>query len=266
MTRRKPVVLVFAGSDPTSGAGLQADILTLAQLECHPLTVVTSITIQNTREVSAVSPVASDLIRDQVRALLLDIEVDVFKIGMIPNVDVLQEILAVLKKFPNKPTVFDPVLSSGGGYPFVSSHLVREVTTELLPRSLIVTPNTKELEALAVDVDPRLLAASNDERALQLIKAGTKFVLVTGTHSDSKDVENRLYDESGFVDSWSWPRLAGEYHGSGCTLASSISGCLANGSSVVDAVFEAQQFTWNSLQSGYRIGGGQLIPNRNKGK
>ena len=112
MTRRKPVVLVFAGSDPTSGAGLHADILTLAQLECHPLTVVTSITIQNTREVSAVSPLASDLIRDQVRALLLDIEVDVFKIGMIPNVDVLQEILAVLKQFPDKPTVFDPVFSS----------------------------------------------------------------------------------------------------------------------------------------------------------
>ena len=101
MTRRKPVVMVFSGSDPTSGAGLQADVLTVAELDCHPLTIVTSITIQNTREVSEVHPLASDLIREQVRTLLLDIEVDVFKIGMVPNSDVLQEIIAVLKKFPD---------------------------------------------------------------------------------------------------------------------------------------------------------------------
>ncbi|MDA1332340.1 MAG: hydroxymethylpyrimidine/phosphomethylpyrimidine kinase [Proteobacteria bacterium] len=266
MTRRKPVVLFFSGSDPTSGAGLQADVLTVAQLDCHPLTVITSITIQNTRDVLAVFPVGSDLIRDQVRTLLLDIEVDAFKIGMIPNADVLQEIIAALKQFPDKPIIFDPVLSAGGGYQFVSSHLAQQVIKELLPRSLIVTPNTKELEVLVGAVDASLEQASNDERALRLVKAGAKFVLVTGAHADSRDVENRLYDESGFVDSWTWPRLAGEYHGSGCTLASAISGYLANGSSVIDAVFKAQQFTWNSLESGYRIGGGQLIPNRNKGK
>ena len=266
MTRRKPVVMVFSGSDPTSGAGLQADVLTVTELDCHPLTIVTSITIQNTREVSEVHPLASDLIREQVRTLLLDIEVDVFKIGMVPNSDVLQEIIAVLKKFPDKPVIFDPVFNSGGGYQFVSSHLARQVIKELLPRSLVVTPNIKELEALAEALDPILQEASSDERALRLARAGAKFVLVTGTHSDSIDVTNRLYDKHGLIDSWTWPRLVGDYHGSGCTLASAISGYHADGSSVVESVFKGQQFTWNSLQNGYRISDGQLIPNRKKGK
>jgi hydroxymethylpyrimidine/phosphomethylpyrimidine kinase len=105
----------------------------------------------------------------------------------------------------------------------------------------------------------------NDQLAAELISLGVKSVLVTGTHADSNDVENRLYDFSGFLGSWTWPRLDNEYHGSGCTLASAIAGYLVSGEDLKDAVFKGQQFTWNSLKDGYVIGSGQLIPDRGGG-
>jgi hydroxymethylpyrimidine/phosphomethylpyrimidine kinase len=101
-----------------------------------------------------------------------------------------------------------------------------------------------------------------EAKASALSKSGVSFVLLTGTHSDQKDVENSLFDEGGLVDSWIWPRLNNEFHGSGCTLASAISAFIANGSSVPEAVSRAQQYTWDSLNNGFGIGSGQLIPDR----
>lgn len=265
MIKSKPVALVFSGSDPTGGAGLQADVLTLAQLNCHPLTVVTSITSQDTSRVHSVSPVNPKLIREQAKVLLEDIAIDVIKIGMIPNIDALQEIMLVLRKFPSKPVVLDPVLSSGGGYTFGSKLLVEKIVKDLLPRCLVVTPNTNEIIGLSGLNHEVLSPVHLNNKASELIECGVGFVLLTGTHADRKDVKNSLFDKAGLVDSWVWPRLMNEYHGSGCTLASAIAAFIANGSSVSEAVGEAQQFTWKSLETGFGIGNGQLIPNRLRG-
>ncbi|MDC1311084.1 hydroxymethylpyrimidine/phosphomethylpyrimidine kinase [Burkholderiales bacterium] len=268
MTKSKPVVLVFSGSDPTGGAGLQADVLTLASLNCHPLTVVTSITSQDTSRVHSVTPLASELIREQVNVLMEDIEIDIIKVGMIPSIDVLQEIISVLQRFPTKPVVLDPVLSSGAGYTFGSKLLIEKIVEDLLPRCLIITPNTNELIALsgAIQVVSANLPENSDPDVSTLINRGSEFVLLTGTHAERKDVENILFDQSGFVESWVWPRLSNEYHGSGCTLASAIAAFIANGSSVLEAADRAQEFTWKSLKDGFGIGGGQLIPDRISGR
>jgi hydroxymethylpyrimidine/phosphomethylpyrimidine kinase len=112
-------------------------------------------------------------------------------------------------------------------------------------------------------VNHKISAASSlDAKASALSKFGGNFVLLTGTHDDQKDVKNSLFDEDGLVDSWIWPRLNNEYHGSGCTLASAISAFIANGSPVPEAASRAQQYTWDSLNRGFSIGSGQLIPER----
>ena len=265
MTKSKPVVLVFSGSDPTCGAGLQADVITLAQLNCHPLTVVTSITSQDTARVRSVTPITTQLIREQANVLIEDVAIDVIKIGMIPSVDVLHEIILILRKFPTKPVVLDPVLSSGGGYPFGSKLLVQKIVKDLLPLCLLITPNTNELITLVGANQKVSSSLRMDANASALITNGVNFVLSTGTHADSKDVENSLLDETGLVKSWVWPRLINEYHGSGCTLASAAAAFIANGLSVPEAVDRAQQFTWNSLNEGFGIGSGQLIPDRLRG-
>jgi hydroxymethylpyrimidine/phosphomethylpyrimidine kinase len=262
MIKSKPVVLVFSGSDPTGGAGLQADALTLAQLNCHPLTVVTSITCQDTKRVHSVTPVDVELIREQASVLVEDIAIDVIKVGMIPSIEVLQEVISILERFPTKPVVFDPVLSSGAGYIFGSNLVIESIVKDLLPRCLVITPNTNELINLSNANDKISATSPLDAKASAFCKIGVNFVLLTGTHSDQKDVENSLFDEGGLIDSWIWPRLNSEFHGSGCTLASAISGFIANGSSVLEAAYRAQQYTWDSLNRGFSIGSGQLIPDR----
>ena len=113
------------------------------------------------------------------------------------------------------------------GYEFASSNLVNQIRDKLLPLVTILTPNIKELIALNCIDESGPVLLGNDQLAAELISLGVKSVLVTGTHADSNDVENRLYDFSGFLGSWTWPRLDNEYHGSGCTLASAIAGYLS---------------------------------------
>jgi hydroxymethylpyrimidine/phosphomethylpyrimidine kinase len=202
------------------------------------------------------------LIREQAKVLIEDIAIDVIKVGMIPSIEVLQEVILILRRFPTKPVVFDPVLSSGGGYIFGSNLVIESIVKDLLPRCLVITPNTNELIALSKATHKISVASPPDVKASALSKFGVNFVLLTGTHADRKDVENSLFDEGGLVDSWTWPRLTNQFHGSGCTLASAIAAFLAKGLSVPKAASRAQQYTWDSLNRGFSIGSGQLIPNR----
>jgi len=120
----------------------------------------------------------------------------------------------------------------------------------------VLTPNSPETRALARGAD------TLDACALSLLDAGTDYVLVTGTHEDSRHVDNRLYHEDRLLETFTWERLPGSYHGSGCTLASSLAGLLARGLDPLAAAHEAQDYTWNALRQGYRPGLGQQLPNR----
>ena len=256
-----PIVLTFAASDPSGGAGMQADLLTLASMGCHPLSVITAITVQDSLGVEGVLPIDSDWVADQARRLLEDMPVDAFKIGVLGSVENIAAIAEIVSDYPDVPLIFDPVLASGRGDELASDDMTHAMRELILPQTTILTPNSVEVRLMAEaedEEDTRSLA----ECAARLVGKGCEYVLVTGTHENTPDVVNTLYDKSGIVRTDSWPRLAGSYHGSGCTLASAIAAMLANGLTISEAVREAQEFTWQALRKAYRPGMGQFLPDR----
>jgi hydroxymethylpyrimidine/phosphomethylpyrimidine kinase len=257
-----PIVLVFAASDPSGGAGLQADIMTLSSMGCHPLSVVTAVTIQDTTGVDDVSPIDAEWVADQARCVLEDMPVAAFKIGVVGSVETIAAIAEVVSDYPDIPLVLDPVLASGRGDELASEEMVIAIRELLVPQTTIITPNSLEARRLAID-------DSNDEDdpdlaecASRLIASGCEYVLVTGTHENTPQVVNTLYGQEGVLRTDSWQRLPGSYHGSGCTLASAIAATIANGLAIGDAVKDAQEYTWQTLKSAFRPGMGQYIPDR----
>jgi hydroxymethylpyrimidine/phosphomethylpyrimidine kinase len=257
-----PVVLTFAASDPTGGAGIQADLLTLASLGCHPLSVVTALTVQDTAGVEAVLAIDAGWVADQARALLEDIPVAAFKFGMLGSVETIAAIAEIVNDYPDIPLVFDPVLASGRGDQLADEAMIEAMVGLLLPRTTVLTPNSLEARRLAQDDESDSDAPDLSECARRLVGAGAEYVLITGTHEQSPQVVNTLYGQRGRVRADQWERLPGSYHGSGCTLASAIAANLANGLDIESAVRDAQDYTWRALAAGFRAGMGQTIPDR----
>lgn len=255
-----PAILTFAATDPTSGAGLQADILTLASMGCHPLSVVTAITVQDTAGVENFLALDPDWVADQARCILEDIPVVAFKVGVLGSSDIVTVVAEIVSDYPDIPLVLDPVFASGRGDEFGGEDLVSAMRELLVPQSTVVTPNIPELRRLA-DVDEEE-SPDNGECARRILDLGCEYVLVTGTHEATASVVNTLHHRDGVVRTDTWPRLPGSYHGSGCTLASAIAANLARGLEVADAVQEAQEYTWQALARAFRPGMGQHIPDR----
>jgi len=254
-----PLVLTFAASDPSGGAGVQADLLTLSSMGCHPLSVITALTVQDTAGVEGVLAIDSDWVADQARALLEDVPVDAFKVGMLGSVENIAAIAEIISDYPDVPLVLDPVLASGRGDELATDDMAQALRELLLPQTTILTPNSMEARRLAdIDDDDASLFAC----ATKLVEAGCEYVLVTGTHEATPQVVNTLYGKRGVVREDTWPRLPHTYHGSGCTLASAIAAMLANGLDLPEAVREAQDFTWHALEKAYRPGMGQHLPDR----
>lgn len=255
-----PLVLTFSASDPSGGAGMQADLLTLSSMGCHPLSVITALTVQDTMGIEGVLAIDSDWVADQARALLEDMPVDAFKIGVLGSVENIAAIAEIVSDYPDVPLVLDPVLASGRGDELASDEMTHALRELLLPQTTIVTPNSMEARRLA-DID------DDDEASLfacaaKLVEAGCEYVLVTGTHEPTPQVVNTLYGKSGVIRSDTWARLPWKYHGSGCTLAAAIAAMLANGLDLPEAVREAQDYTWHALEKAYRPGMGQYLPDR----
>jgi hydroxymethylpyrimidine/phosphomethylpyrimidine kinase len=248
MSSAPPLVLAFAASDPTGGAGLQADILTIAAMGCHPLSVLTALTVQDTSGVEKLLAIESGWVADQARRLLDDMAIDAFKLGVLGSVENISAIAEVASEHPEVPLILDPVLASGRGDVLATDEMVRALRMLIVPRSTLVTPNCLEASRLG--------------GAQELIDLGCDYVLVTGTHGAGADVVNTLYGKTGVIREDRWQRLPGSYHGSGCTLASAIAAAIANGLEVPEAVRGAQEYTWNALRGGFRPGVGQFIPDR----
>lgn len=258
-----PIVLVFAASDPSGGAGLQADIMTLSSMGCHPLSVVTAITVQDTAGVEEVMAVDPDWVTDQARVLLEDMPVAAFKLGMLGSVENIAAIAEVVSDYPDIPLVLDPVLASGRGDELASTEMITAVRELLMPQTTLLTPNSLEARRLAqTEGDEDEEAPELMECARRLVSGGAEYVLITGTHENTGKVINTLYGGRGVVRTDAWDRLPGSYHGSGCTLASSVAANLANGQSMEDAVRDAQEYTWQALAAGFRPGMGQFLPDR----
>ncbi len=255
-----PIVLAFAATDPSGGAGLQADVLTLASMGCHPLTVVTAVTIQDTMGIEEVMALDAEWVADQARCVLEDMPVTAIKIGVLGSIENITAIAEVVSDYPEVPLILDPVLTSGRGDELATDEMISALRELLIPQTTIITPNSIEARRLVQEdgeEDPDLA-----ECARRLLALGCEYVLITGTHENTPQVVNTLYSQEGVIRTDSWDRLPGSYHGSGCTLASAIAATVANGLNISDAVKDAQEYTWQTLKAAFRPGMGQYIPDR----
>jgi len=251
-----PVVLVLAGNDPTGGAGLCADIETLVSLGCHAAPVVTAVTVQDTAGVKLYQPVDTNLVIAQARAVLEDMPVAAIKAGMLATASNVTALSAILQDYPEIPLILDPVLASGRGDPLSEDAQVEALGALLIPQTTLMTPNIPEVLRLAPDSD------NVDSAAQQLLSMGCGYVLVTGTHAKTPGVENRLYGNHRLLETYPFERLPNSYHGSGCTLAAACAATFAHNMDVLEAVAEAQDFTFQALAHGTRLGMGQHLPDR----
>jgi hydroxymethylpyrimidine/phosphomethylpyrimidine kinase len=258
MSSSLPIVLAFAASDPTGGAGLQADLLTIASLGCHPLSVLTGLTVQDTRGVKSLLAIEPTWVAGQARCVLEDMPVAAFKLGVFGSARNAEVVAAILAEYPRTPVVLDPVLASGRGDALADAETLQVLRGALLPCTTLLTPNSLEARRLAGAAPDADLA----ECARTLVNLGCKYVLVTGTHEAGAEVINTLYDARGLVREDHWQRLPGSYHGSGCTLAAALAALLARGVELEKAVQKAQRYTWQSLAAGFSPGKGQSLPDR----
>jgi len=257
---KKACVLVFAGLDPSGGAGIQADIQAISDAGAHPLPIITALTVQDNQHVHAVHPVATSILVDQVNALIAhDTAIDAIKIGIVgslANAQAIADAIAKIRKLnPTLPVVLDPVLASGHGDVLTKGDAVQAIAP-LRTLATIIVPNLPEARALCEGVDQLALQA---KRLLQ----DSPHVMIKGGHGEGDEIINTWFHENRKHE-WRWPRLSGDYHGSGCTLASAISARLAQGDSMEAALDAAQNYTQHSLTNAYAIAAGQQIPNRLK--
>ncbi|MCK5386398.1 MAG: hydroxymethylpyrimidine/phosphomethylpyrimidine kinase [Gammaproteobacteria bacterium] len=256
MQQFHPTILCLSGFDPSGGAGIQADIESIASMGGHATPVITALTVQNTQNVSYFQAVDTQLFTEQVNKLLEDVAVKAIKIGMIGSLDIIESIGVILKNNPDLPVIYDPVLAAGGGANLTKTGMLTAIQELILPHTTILTPNSPEARQLSNEKELK-------DCGKKLMQQGCDAVLITGTHEDNEHVDNLWFHEGQYVETFSWDRLPHEYHGSGCTLASAIAALIAQGLDPFNAVNEAQDYSWNTLKHAFKISDkGQLIPNR----
>jgi len=251
-----PVVLCFAGTDPTGGAGLTADVQTLCALGCHPAGVVTAVTAQDTSGLKQFTETEPELVIAQARAILEDVPVAVIKTGMLASTQIVTAVAAILADYPDIPVVVDPVLATNAGQPLSDGPLDDALRVLLLPRATVVTPNSIEARELAPGCD------NLDACAHMLLSTGAGYVLLTGTHEPGATIVHRLYGAARRLESWEFARLPGDFHGSGCTLAAALAAHLAHGLDPLEAAMDSLAYTYRTLQHALRPGMGQRVPDR----
>ena len=259
----KPILLAFGGHDPTGGAGIQADIETAIALDTHATTVITADTLQDSHHVHSFQPTSLDLLIQQGRMVLEEFPISAIKIGMVATTEICEAIHTLLVEHPTIPVILDPVLSGGGGGELSSDQLADAIRTLLIPLTTVATPNRSELQHLAPQGDT--LQACGAE----LISLGCDNLLITGTDTPASDeasdqVHHQLMQSSGEQTAFHYPRLPHNYHGSGCTLATAIATQLAHQTPLSEAIQQALDYSWKSIDNGFQPGSGQHFPNRTK--
>lgn len=252
-----PIVMTLNGNDPTGGGGIQADIEAIISHGCHATPVITCLTVQDTNNLITVMPVNPGLLIQQARAVLEDVPVAVIKIGLLGSTESVEAAHGILLDYPETPLILDPVLSTAGDENHhAKDNLAEAINALLLPLATIVTPSAQRALKLAPEAD------NADAAAMALLDRGAEFVLITDAKKSTHETSNVLYTNNRIKETFKWQRLPETYHGYGSTLAASIAGLLAHGHEPFSAIHEAQQYTWQALKQGYRIGMGRLVPNR----
>lgn len=244
-----PVVLSIAGSDSGGGAGIQADIKTFSALGCYGTTAVTAVTVQNTLGLSAVHPVPHEIVGQQIKAVIADMEAVVIKIGMIPGAEIAVTIAGILQEYRHIPVILDPVMVSSSGYQLADDKTITVLKDQLFPLAALVTPNLDE----AMLITDRSIAdvADMENAAARFIELGCNAVLIKGGHLKGKTLCDVYLDQNGlkrlfesnFIDS-------NNTHGTGCTLSSAIAAFMALGCDVITAIGKAKNYVHSAIEQG----------------
>jgi hydroxymethylpyrimidine kinase/phosphomethylpyrimidine kinase len=249
------IVLSIAGSDPSAGAGIQADLKTFSALEVYGLTVVTAITSQNTSKFSKVKEISADMIKSQIESVLSDFYIDAIKIGMVYSSSVIKTIYSELKEI-KIPIILDPVLESTTGGVLMRKEALPLFKKLLVPLSFVITPNMLEAENLAGMKIKTIKDAR--EAATAIHNIGAKNVVIKGGHFEGKFVTDFVLEGNKFY-TFSGKRINRTTHGSGCNFSASLAVSLAKGNSLKNAVKFAKEFSFESINNSQKVGRGISI-------
>ena len=249
--------LTIAGSDPTGGAGFQADLRTFNKLGVYGLSVPTVLTAQNTEGVYSIHKVPADFISEQLDVLLRDIKPDAFKTGMLYNAETVKAVALMIKKYSLDNLVIDPVTVSSTGVQLLEDKGLEAMKNRLFPFSRVITPNIYEASVLTgLDIRNE---KEMKESAVRLKEQGCEAVIITGGHLDKKAVDI-LFDGEEFL-SLENERLEGEFHGTGCLFSSAITACLALGYDMKESFIKAKETVWNAMKTAVPAGKGMKLLN-----
>ena len=249
-------VLSIAGSDPSGGAGIQADLKTFAANGVYGMAAITALTVQNTVGVQGIHLVPAKFVSSQIEAIFSDIAVSSAKVGMVGNAEIAEGVGTTLAKYRNLISVVDPVMVAKGGSPLLDKKAIQAVKDNLIPLATIVTPNLPEAAILLGSS----IAKSEKDMVYQgkaLLNLGPKSILMKGGHSEGITSNDLLVTENNYV--WFKEKRINtkNTHGTGCTLSSSIASFLAKDFSVEESVSKAKKFVTNAIRNSEKLSVGK---------
>lgn len=262
--------LTIAGSDPTGGAGLQADLMVFNHFGVYGLSAVSALTAQNTYEVNAISKVEGNFLEEQLNALISDIRPDALKTGMLFSIDAVKAVVKTMRGYELENLVIDPVTISSTGKSLMENGVLDALKEELFPLAKVITPNIYEAAAIS---GINIMDEKNMEKAaIELKKFGPEIVIITGGHFErvkgqgsrgkveKEETLDLIYDGKSF-HRIKGKKIRGEYHGTGCAFSAAITAGLAKGISVMEAVKKAKEFIEIAIKNAHSIGKGMRLLN-----
>lgn len=252
----RATAMTIAGSDSSGGAGIQADLKTFHQFGVFGTSVITALTAQNTRGISAIHPVPPEFVAEQYVKVITDVGADAAKTGMLAKREIILALAEVLNDHPPPYLVVDPIILSSKGTPLLESRAVFELVEKILPLATLLTPNLMEaaaiLESDPIDTVELMFAAAEKIHAL-----GPDAVLVKGGHLPPEEEAVDVFYDGASTMEFRSPRLKRKHiHGSGCTLSAAITAELAKGKPISEAILAAKNFITKAIRSAPRIGRG----------
>ncbi|MEF8836182.1 MAG: bifunctional hydroxymethylpyrimidine kinase/phosphomethylpyrimidine kinase [Candidatus Thermoplasmatota archaeon] len=250
--KKIPVALTIAGSDSGGGAGIEADLKTFDAFDVYGTAVITSVTAQNTKEVRAVNDIPSDIVGEQINAVLDDISVDAVKTGMLSNSKIIETVAQKIDEYELK-VVVDPVMVTKAGDQLIKDEAVEKYIEKMLPRSMVLTPNLREAERLTgMEINN---IDDMKETAEKLHRMGAENIVVKAGEAGEKVVDI-FFDGEEFRDIYG-QKFTSHKHGTGCTFSSAITANLAKGNSIKESVKTGEKFIDDAIKNGLDIGEGE---------
>jgi hydroxymethylpyrimidine/phosphomethylpyrimidine kinase len=241
-----PVAVTIAGSDSGGGAGIQADLKTFSALGVYGASVITALTAQNSKGVSAIHEVPREFVAAQIDAVFSDLPVGAVKIGMLANIAVIEAVAAGLKRWNQTNVVLDPVIIATSGARLLQPRAVDALRRVLVPCAALITPNLSEAADL-LDSPPARTETEMSDQAQRLLTLGAKAVLIKGGHAHGPESADLLVDATHVVRLVAVRVATENTHGTGCTLSSAIAAGLAKGHDLEDAVREAKDYVTSAI-------------------